>query len=900
MKDRFNAHYEWLGIPLSEQPAHHYRLLGIELFEQNRDVIQKAADRQSLHLKTFQSGPRSAFSQKLLNEVSVAAGCLLVPKSKAAYDAQLAVTLQANEPSKPDAAPISLELNFANPTTGGSKQRSTHPRASQSARPISEIVKVVLGGASGLFLAVLVLSYFAGIDPLGWSKKAREEQVKAMAKNRVEDSSKPPAKPVPAYKKNASADTGASNSAHPVDPEAAASNPDVNAVQPAPAARLHPAGFTSRAAPPVASLSSVLGDPSSWRFRDSSEPVMGPQGLEIRADEKPNFMVTKRADYRNVIVTIELAAGKGADAYLIIGAQQANDVWTGITSHIYDDGASILSGHQFQNFDPIEKGLGRENTPYDVPQTIELRMNNNDCWIKVDEVARSGVLYGRGRLENRIGAVGLIVNSGSVTISRVEIISLAEPGLVDGNGELESPSADTASGHQPSQISPPYITGDWRIDAGELVTEGSSQEKQFFFLFGDPQWHDYDLSVEVIDHLTSDGGPKSMENAIIFRSDEKATKYWKLDLGAFRGAKNLDLLAFAPGQDAWKHPARRWLENRLHGKAGTWYSVKVQVRGPKVTVAIDGVEVASSEHPELLQGRVGACSYGAGLARWRKFEVRAPDGTLLWSGLPSILADNLESQGDDKKAIDAEASDRKGDPTAAALQAAKKDFQDALDRSHDKLVQAFDEQIDKLKSNKKMSLEQLLAEMEILQLERGEFIADKKHLPTSKGLQIALGEYRRAVLAARKKCESALENAAAEYRKQMDLESAKSVVRELDQFRQSNEYLDAHAQRDRFIVGVMWSGLKIFRDGTRRSTTLEISERRGNDCKGMLTIHNNGTNVVRFEARVEQDEIVFRFPAGGGQPTSMTGRIAGDTLVIVESGSSYGQRFELSKTLNRK
>ncbi len=85
----FDPYYHWLGIPPREQPPNHYRLLGIELFEPNEDVISFAADRQMAHLRGFQNSRQSADSQKLLNEVSAARVCLLSPERRAAYDAEL-------------------------------------------------------------------------------------------------------------------------------------------------------------------------------------------------------------------------------------------------------------------------------------------------------------------------------------------------------------------------------------------------------------------------------------------------------------------------------------------------------------------------------------------------------------------------------------------------------------------------------------------------------------------------------------------------------------------------------------------------------------------------------------------------------------------------------------------
>ena len=113
----FDPYYHWLGIPPEEQPPNHYRLLGIQPLEENREVIQNAADRQMAHLRTFQSGPRAAASQKILNEVSAARVCLLSPEKKAAYDQPLrnstapVSTLPARPPAvtPPNASPPSPE-----------------------------------------------------------------------------------------------------------------------------------------------------------------------------------------------------------------------------------------------------------------------------------------------------------------------------------------------------------------------------------------------------------------------------------------------------------------------------------------------------------------------------------------------------------------------------------------------------------------------------------------------------------------------------------------------------------------------------------------------------------------------------------------------------------------------
>ena len=100
MADGFDPYLKWLGISPKDQPPHHYRLLGIDLFMDDPDVIEAAADRQMAHIRTYQSGKRAAESHSLLNEISTARVCLLDPEQKAAYDEQLREQL-GHEDKKP-------------------------------------------------------------------------------------------------------------------------------------------------------------------------------------------------------------------------------------------------------------------------------------------------------------------------------------------------------------------------------------------------------------------------------------------------------------------------------------------------------------------------------------------------------------------------------------------------------------------------------------------------------------------------------------------------------------------------------------------------------------------------------------------------------------------------------
>jgi len=102
MSDSLDPYYQWLGIPPGEQPPSAYRLLGLRSLESDPEVIQNAADRQMLHLRTYQLGQHVALAERLLNEVAAARLTLLNPEKKAEYDRRLSEELQPR-PAMPTA-----------------------------------------------------------------------------------------------------------------------------------------------------------------------------------------------------------------------------------------------------------------------------------------------------------------------------------------------------------------------------------------------------------------------------------------------------------------------------------------------------------------------------------------------------------------------------------------------------------------------------------------------------------------------------------------------------------------------------------------------------------------------------------------------------------------------------
>ena len=152
MADKFDPYHKWLGIPPRDQPPHHYRLLSIDLFESDPEVIDAAARRLAVYVKSCASGPHQAEAKKLLTEIVQARHCLLDPQLRAAYDQRLTApppgappiemapaieTAPARGPAKPAAPTKSTAAagDATAPARSVAPVRRLWPRPCRSPRP---------------------------------------------------------------------------------------------------------------------------------------------------------------------------------------------------------------------------------------------------------------------------------------------------------------------------------------------------------------------------------------------------------------------------------------------------------------------------------------------------------------------------------------------------------------------------------------------------------------------------------------------------------------------------------------------------------------------------------------------------------------------------------------------
>jgi WD40 repeat protein len=123
----FDPYHKWLGIHPDHRPPTYYQLLGISPAEQDREVIEEAAIRQTAHVRTYQLGPHAAECTRILNEIAQARTTLLNPAKRKDYDARLA----AKTAQKPSPTPAPPTRPPAGPVTA-----TPAPRPRASAPPV--------------------------------------------------------------------------------------------------------------------------------------------------------------------------------------------------------------------------------------------------------------------------------------------------------------------------------------------------------------------------------------------------------------------------------------------------------------------------------------------------------------------------------------------------------------------------------------------------------------------------------------------------------------------------------------------------------------------------------------------------------------------------------------------
>lgn len=201
MNANFDPYWLWLSIPVSQQPPNHYRLLGLELFESDDEVISSAADRQIAHVSSFQSGEYAELSRKILNELAVARITLLNKEKKAKYDAKLRseqkISFRAKTPNMVEIPPF-VPPTARDPKDARRKKDSPTPKSptQKSERPlkVKEPSKIFSNSRYAVVLfSVLIIALFAvvGFFIIGGNKSNNPNQTQVSDNETKSNKSQP-------------------------------------------------------------------------------------------------------------------------------------------------------------------------------------------------------------------------------------------------------------------------------------------------------------------------------------------------------------------------------------------------------------------------------------------------------------------------------------------------------------------------------------------------------------------------------------------------------------------------------------------------------------------------------------------------------------------------------------
>jgi uncharacterized protein (TIGR03067 family) len=163
--------------------------------------------------------------------------------------------------------------------------------------------------------------------------------------------------------------------------------------------------------------------------------------------------------------------------------------------------------------------------------------------------------------------------------------------------------------------------GRWRVQAGEIIQERLGVEPAWLFV-GDESWADYDVELQVQKVHGLDGG------AIAFRAAGPKDHY----LANLGGMSNKLWLV-----ECLKEGRESKIGSPRPGglTPGRWHQVRIEVRGDRFRCLLDGTTILEGRDSRHPRGGIGLRTWG-NTGRFRNLKVTAPNGKLLFRGLPRL------------------------------------------------------------------------------------------------------------------------------------------------------------------------------------------------------------------------------------------------------------------------
>ncbi len=274
----FDPYYKWLGIKPKHQSPHYYRLLGLDPFESDPDVIDTASEQRMTFLQACSNGEHVELAQKLMNEISKARVVLLNDEQRQQYDTKLRKRL-----GEDDAGP---EAPVVNIKTGKTQSKYGRQRKKSNLFPIM----------MGLSLVVIVAAAFkffssGDVENEGTAKTESQKSEAAKPETKVADSKTPdPPAEVAPKESEPNTSTGEPTEVTTTDPNTTPDTTNDGTQEPSTAAADIDLD-EDQLGPEIDLLADVnITDDShygTWEVQDGQLVSTEPTGGRIRFDSKP-------------------------------------------------------------------------------------------------------------------------------------------------------------------------------------------------------------------------------------------------------------------------------------------------------------------------------------------------------------------------------------------------------------------------------------------------------------------------------------------------------------------------------------------------------------------------------------------------------------------------------------
>ncbi|HHY86023.1 MAG TPA: DUF1080 domain-containing protein [Verrucomicrobia bacterium] len=171
--------------------------------------------------------------------------------------------------------------------------------------------------------------------------------------------------------------------------------------------------------------------------------------------------------------------------------------------------------------------------------------------------------------------------------------------------------------------------GDWSVQNGEIVQ--SSLITDVNFVFGDPSWENYEVSLQGLKERGQEGF------MVLFRAEDNDSFYW-LNLGGWNNTRH----AIEKENNGQRGIIGQGRDGRI--ETGRWYDIRIRCEGNRIQCWLDGQQIIDmrDDRNPFLKGMIGLGTWGTH-ARYRNIKVTTLDGSKeLFTGVPDLPEKGFE------------------------------------------------------------------------------------------------------------------------------------------------------------------------------------------------------------------------------------------------------------------